>query len=152
MILNFKNKYKKNYRGFVLGVHKLPIHPNIYGKYTTYNTVKLEERDIDRYNFSISKLDEFKSSSILSEILFKTIRLSELFTLLPPISSDKKRFIFITACRGISDIIKNNTTQQALKRLTRKYSVGLRENVIPNSPYNITRKKAKENLMKYSER
>ena len=150
MIIDFNNYYRDSYKGFILGVHTLPIKSNLYAKYTTNNTRKFNKNAVVGYDRSITKEPEF-STCLLPELIFKTVHLSKLFTLLPPIQSGKKRFIFVTSCKGIGDNVKNIEVKHLLKRLARKYSVGLRENVIPNSPYNITRKKAKENLIKYSE-
>jgi hypothetical protein len=94
MVLYFKNTFTISpYKGFILGVHKLPINPSIYKLYhpqRTYNIIGEEQMNI--HDKRVSEQNDF-NTSLLTEVLFTRITLSELFTKLPSIPLGKKRFI-----------------------------------------------------------
>jgi hypothetical protein len=150
MMLYFNNQFVlKPYKGFILGVHKLPIKFKVYDKYNPRRTHNFTKNNIQRYNISVSK-NIAHDTIILPDLISKSISLSELFTLLPEIPNGKKRFIFITGCREIEFNETNSELQPLFKRLSRKFSVGQHENVEPGSKYNIIGKESKKNLIIYS--
>ena len=125
MMIHFQNN--PVFHPLILGLYDLPLKTD-FVNHAIEVFPRSDMKSIPSYDKVIFGPE---SPNKIPDIIGRYEKLSDILSKLPVILHGKKRFLFITSCRGLS--LPSHKEESNIRKRMRQYSIGLRENVPENS-------------------